>query len=102
MDRGKGNQRIKTEREISYTEAKKQMDIFNSVKTKYAQAAAATKPVVETANIERQTEMPWPEGTKQPKKGAIEKQKTKVNKTSSLSQTIASQNDPHQIENKPK
>ena len=30
-------QRIKAERGISYTEAKKQMDIFNSVKTTYAQ-----------------------------------------------------------------
>ena len=67
-------QRIKTERGISYIEAKKQMDIFNSVKTTYAQAAAATKPVVKTATVETQTEMTWPEGTKQPKKYAVEKQ----------------------------
>ena len=39
-------QRIKAERGITYTETKKQMDIFNSLKTTYAQAAAATKPVV--------------------------------------------------------
>ena len=76
-------QRIKAERGISYTEAKKQMDIFNSVKSTYAQAAAATKPVVKTANVEAQTEMTWPEGTKQPKKCVVEKQTTKVTKTSS-------------------
>ena len=87
-------QRIKTERGISYIEAKKQMDIFNSVKTTYAQAAAATKPVVKTATVETQTEMTWPEGTKQPKKYAVEKQTNKVTKTSSSSQTSASQNDP--------
>ena len=87
-------QRIKAERGISYTEAKKQMDIFNSVKSTYAQAAATTKPVVNTANVETQTEMTWPEGTKQPKKCAVEKQTTKVNKTSASSQTSASQNDP--------
>ena len=87
-------QRIKAERGISYTEAKKQIDIFNSVKTTYAQAAAATKPVVKTANVETQTEMTWPEGTKQPKKYAVEKQTSKVTKTSSSSQTSASQNDP--------
>ena len=87
-------QRIKTERGISYIEAKKQMDIFNSVKTTYAQAAAAIKPVVKTATVETQTEMTWPEGTKQPKKCAVEKQTPKVTKTSSSSQTSASQNDP--------
>ena len=87
-------QRIKAERGISYTEAKKQMDIFNSVKSTYAQAAAATKPVVKTVNVETQTEMTWPEGTKQPKKCAVEKQINKVNKTSASSQTSASQNDP--------
>ena len=57
------------------------MDIFNSVKTMYAQAAAATKPVVKTVNVETQTEMTWPESTKQPKKFAVEKQINKVNKT---------------------
>ena len=87
-------QRIKAERGISYTDAKKQMDIFNSVKTTYAQAAAATKPVVKIVNVETQTEMTWPEGTKQPKKCAVEKQTTKESKTSSSSQTSASQNDP--------
>ena len=87
-------QRIKAERGISYTDAKKQIDIFNSVKTTYAQAAAATKPVVKTVNVETQTEMTWPEGTKQPKKCAVEKQTTKESKTSSSSQTSASQNDP--------
>ena len=50
--------------------------------------AAVTKPVVKTANLETQTEMTWPDGAKQPKKCAVEKQTTKVNKTS------ASQNDP--------
>ena len=45
-------QRIKEERGILYTEAKKQMDIFNSGKSTYAQAAAATKPVVRTATVE--------------------------------------------------
>ena len=87
-------QRIKAERGISYTEAKKQMDIFNSVKSTCAQATAATKPVVKTATVETQTEMTWPEGTKQPKKYAVEKHTTKVTKTSSSSQTSASQNDP--------
>ena len=70
------------------------MDIFNSVKSTYAQAAAATKLVVKTATIATQTEMTWPEGTKQPKKCAVETQTTKVTKTSSSSQTGASQNDP--------
>ena len=69
------------------------MDIFNSVKTTYTQAAAATKPVVKTATLETQTEMTWPDGSKQPKKCVVEKQTTKVNKTSASSQTIASQND---------
>ena len=87
-------QRIKAERGVSYSEAKKQMDIFNFVKTTYAQAAAATKPVVKTVTVETQTEMTWPDGAKQPKKCALEKQTTKVTKTSSSSQTSASQNDP--------
>ena len=87
-------QRIKAEQGISYTEAKRQMDIFNSVRTSYAQAAAATKPVVKTATVETQTEMRWPDSSKQPKKCAVEKQTTKVTKTSSSSQTSASQNDP--------
>ena len=87
-------QRIKAERGISYTDAKKQMDIFNSVKTTYAQAAAETKPAVKTVNVETQTEMTWPEGTKQPKKCTIEKQINKGNKTSASSKTSASQNDP--------
>ena len=43
------------------------MDIFNSVKTSYAQAAAATKPVVKTATVEMQTEMTWPDGSNNPK-----------------------------------
>ena len=64
---------------------------FNSVKTTYAQAAA---PVVKTATVETQTEMTWSDGSKQPKKCAVEKQTTKVTKTSSSSQTSASQNDP--------
>ena len=61
--------------------------MFNSVKTTYAQAAAATKPVVKTANVETKTEMTWPDGTKQPKNCAVDKQTTKVNKTSASSQT---------------
>ena len=44
------------------------MNIFNSVKTTYAQAAAATQAVVITVTVETQTEMTWPEGAKQPKK----------------------------------
>ena len=48
-------ERIKAEKGISYTEAKRQMNIFNSVKTTYAQAAAATKPMVKTLNIVTQT-----------------------------------------------
>ena len=79
---------------ISYTEAKKQIDIFNSVKSTYAQAAAATKPVGKTATLETQTEMTWPVGTKQPKKYAVENQTNKVTNTSSSSHTSASQNDP--------
>ena len=38
--------------------------------------------------------MTWPDGSKQPKNCAVEKETTKVSKTSSLSQTSASQNDP--------
>ena len=38
-------QRIKAERGISYIVAKKEMDIFSSVKTTYAQAAAEPKPL---------------------------------------------------------
>ena len=96
VQNGKKKRKFKELRQkgISYTEAKKQMDIFNSVKSTYAQAAAATKPVVKTATVETQTEMTWPKGTKQPKKCAVEKQTTKVTKTSSSSQTSASQNDP--------
>ena len=73
-------QRIKAERGISYTEAKKQMDIFNSVKTAYAQAAAATKPVVKTVTVETQTEMTWPDGLKQPKKWKISQSKVYLTK----------------------
>ena len=57
-------QRIKVERGILYIEAKKQMGIFNSVKSSYGQMAAATKPVVKTSTIATQTDMTWPEGTK--------------------------------------
>ena len=77
-------QRIKEESGISYTEAKKQMDIFNCVKTTNAQAAAATKFCGETATVETQTEMTWPDGSKKPKKCAVEKQTTKVIKTIKL------------------
>ena len=70
------------------------MDIFNSVKATYAQAAAATKPVVKTVTAETQTEITWPDGSKQPRKYAVEQQTTKVTKTSSSSQTSASQNGP--------
>ena len=61
-------QRIKAERGISYTEAKRQMDIFISVKTAYAKMAAATKPVVKSVTVETQTEITWQDGSKQPKK----------------------------------
>ena len=50
--------------------------------------------MVKTATVETQTEMTWPDGSKQPKKCAVEKQTTKVTKTSSSCQTSASQNDP--------
>ena len=50
--------------------------------------------MVKTANVETQTEMKLPDGAKQPQKCAVEKQTTKVNKTSASSQTSASQNDP--------
>ena len=46
----------------------------------YAQVAAATKSVVKTATVETQTEMTWPDGSKQ-LKCAVQKQTTKVNKT---------------------
>ena len=49
------------------------MDIFNSVKTTYAQAAASTKPVVKVVTVETQTEMTWPDGSKQPTKCTVEK-----------------------------
>ena len=55
--------------------------------------AAATKPVVKTATIATQIDMTWPEGTKLPKKCAVENHTAKVTKTSSSSQTSASQND---------
>ena len=42
----------------------------------------------------RKTKMTWPDGSKQPTECAVEKQTTKVNKTSTLSQISASQNDP--------
>ena len=64
--------------------------------------AAVTKPVVKTANVETQTEMTWPEGAKQPKKYAVEKQTTKVTETSSSSQTSTSQNDPIKLKISPK
>ena len=64
------------------------------MKSTYAQAAAATKPVVKIANVQTQTEMTWPDGVKQQKKCAVEKQTTKVTKMSLSSQTSASQNDP--------
>ena len=76
----KETQRIKAERGISYTEAKKQMALFNSVRTTYAQAAAATKPTVKTVTVETQTELTWPDGAKEPKKCAVQKQTTKVTK----------------------
>ena len=48
---------------------------------------------MKTVTVETQTEMTWPDGAKEPKKCAVEKQTTKVTKTSSSSQTSASQND---------
>ena len=94
IERRNRNSKNQGRKRISYTEAKKQMDIFNSVKIMYAQGAATTKPVVKTVKVETQTEMTWPEGTKQPKKCTVEKQINKVNKTSASSQKSASQNDP--------
>ena len=41
--RKKEIQKIKTERGIPYTEAKKQIQIFNSVKNTYAQVTVAKK-----------------------------------------------------------
>ena len=87
-------QRTKAERGISYIEAKKQMDIFNSMKTTYAQAPAVTKPTVKTVTVETLIEMTWSDGAKESKKCAVAKQTTKVTKISSSSQTSASQNDP--------
>ena len=49
---------------------------------------------MKTATVETQTEITWPDGSKQRKKCTVEKQTTKVTKTSSSSQTSASQNDP--------
>ena len=60
------------------------MDIFNYVKATYAQVAVATKPTVKTVTLETQTEITWPDGAKQPKKCAVEKQTTKVTKISSI------------------
>ena len=92
-------QRIKTERGISYTEAKKQIEIFNSAKTSYAQAAAAAKPTVKTTTVQTQTDMTWPENLKQPKKLAVEKQPPKV--SSASSQTNASQRDQTKVKTNP-
>ena len=88
MERRKGNSKNKGRKKDFIQEAQKQMDVFNSVKTTYAKLAAATKPVVKTVTVETQTEITWPDRLKQPKKCAVEKQTTKVTKTSS------SQNDP--------
>ena len=70
------------------------MDMFNSLKSTYAQAAAATKPVVKTATVETKNRNDLARRHKTTKKYAVEKQTTKVTKTSSSSQTSASQNDP--------
>ena len=67
IERRKQNSKNKVERGISYRKVKTQMDIFNSVKTIYAQAAAGTKPTVKAVTVETQTEMTWPDGSKQPK-----------------------------------
>ena len=55
----------------------------------YAQAAAASNPIVKIVNVETQTE-----DIKQPKKCAVAKQINKVNKTIASNQTSASQNSP--------
>ena len=87
-------QRIESEREISNEEAKKQMDIFNSVKSTYDHAAAAAIPVVKTVNVERQIGNDLARRHKTTKQCAVEKQTTKVNTPNASSQTSASQNNP--------
>ena len=59
-------QRIKAERGISYTETKKQMDIFNSVKSTYAQAAAATKVKVGVLRPVQQPGSYWDRSSEYP------------------------------------
>ena len=81
-------QRIKTERGISYTEAKKQLEIFNSVKTTYAQAAAAPKTSVKTVSVETQTDITWPNEANKPQKCPVDKlNANKATKTNTSSQT---------------
>ena len=81
-------QRIKAERGISYTEAKKQIEIFNSVKTTYAQAAAPTKPTIKTVSVETQTDVTWPNNVTKPQKCPVDKQTiNKTTKTTTSSQT---------------
>ena len=53
------------------------MDIFNSLKTTFAQASSATKPVVKMVTVETQTEMIWPDGFKQPKNVQLKNRKLK-------------------------
>ena len=60
-------QRIKAERGILYTEANKRMDIFNYVKSTYAQTSTVIKPAKKTFIVETQMEMTWPEGIREPK-----------------------------------
>ena len=68
------------------------MDILTLVKTTNA-LAATTKAVLKTATEETQTEMTWPNCSKQLKKCTVDRQTTKVNKPCALFQTRVSQND---------
>ena len=73
IERRKGNSKNKGRKNDFIHRSQKIMNILNSVET--------------------QTEMTWPDGLKQPKKYAVEKQTTKVTKTSSSSQTSTYHND---------
>ena len=80
-------QKIKTERNVSYAEAKKFMNVFSSGRSAtYAQVSALKK--AECKSVEVQTLMTWPNNLDKPK--MIEKPKATVAATTSSAPTAAS------------
>ena len=86
MEEEKEIQGIKAERGISHTEAK--IEIFNSVKATYAQAAAPTKSTIKTVSVETQKDITWPNEANKPQKCPVDTLNTnKATKTNTSSQT---------------